>query len=476
MLSIRPASRNAEGNTHRQPFKTPSRALAENRLGTVKGKGKAGAGQTPFQSKTPFQKPLFVEADIQLKGGVHIPARPFLDKTPFPNRIVDSSNINLQQIPFLHPASTSGTPDSALRPSSTRRHIRVPRNSQKFQTPLNTKIHWNVNDDSADGISLVLPEPEKVAALPEDDFDEIEYMPPNTLDIPYQPPFDLEMPDYKVLGKALLEASRNGTFYEPEPRVEFELSPEVIEMCDVHLDFSSIPDEDPFFEMPRKKDVNTSLSKSKPSSGLANARPIPVPSKTSLASRAGAPGFPSSGSRSTFAVNKISRPGTSTSVRPLSRPLSQAAAFSTSNSKTTVARPITRVPSVASKSTVLPRDQTRPITATATTLSRSKSTTAALRPHPVHADIRSTSSAAVSVYSKPGPKSTGTILANKPASTMIQRPASSVRPKANGSMTAAATKPATNAKEAPQITELGGSIVSLDDVEASLADDFMFDV
>ncbi|KAJ3759379.1 hypothetical protein EV360DRAFT_42047 [Lentinula raphanica] len=167
MLSIRPVSRNAEGNAHRQPFKTPSRGLAENRLGTVKGKGKAAA-QTPFQSKTPFQ------------SGVHIPSRPFLDKTPFPNRTVNLQA--QQQTPFLHPTSTiSGTPDSAARPSSTRRHIRVPRNSQKFETPLNTKIPWDVNDDSEDGISLMMPEPVKVEAPPGDDFDEIEYMAPNTL-------------------------------------------------------------------------------------------------------------------------------------------------------------------------------------------------------------------------------------------------------------------------------------------------------
>ncbi|KAJ3882615.1 hypothetical protein F5051DRAFT_295399, partial [Lentinula edodes] len=128
--------------------------------------------------------------------------RPFLDKTPFPNRIVNLSNANNihAQTPYLHPTSASGTPDSALRPSSTRKHIRVPRNSQKFETPLNTRNHWDVdlNDDSADDIAVGLPE----SALPEEeDFDEIEYMAPNTFDLPYQPPFDLEMPDYKVLGK-----------------------------------------------------------------------------------------------------------------------------------------------------------------------------------------------------------------------------------------------------------------------------------
>ncbi|KAJ3890225.1 hypothetical protein GG344DRAFT_49980 [Lentinula edodes] len=177
MLSTRPISRNAENNTNRHAFKTPSRGLAENRLGTLKGKGKAGVGQqTPFQTKTPFQ------TDTQLKGGARIPARPFLDKTPFPNRIVNLSNANNihAQTPYLHPASASGTPDSALRPSSTRKHIRVPRNSQKFETPLNTRNHWDVdlNDDSADDIAVGLPEP----ALPEEeDFDEIEYMAPNTL-------------------------------------------------------------------------------------------------------------------------------------------------------------------------------------------------------------------------------------------------------------------------------------------------------
>ncbi|KAJ3772009.1 hypothetical protein FB446DRAFT_738063 [Lentinula raphanica] len=466
MLSIRPVSRNAEGNAHRQPFKTPSRGLAENRLGTVKGKGKAAA-QTPFQSKTPFQKPLFVEADIQLKGGVHIPSRPFLDKTPFPNRTVNLQA--QQQTPFLHPTSaTSGTPDSAARPSSTRRHIRVPRNSQKFETPLNTKIPWDVNDDSEDGISLMMPEPVKVEAPPGDDFDEIEYMAPNTLDLPYQPPFDLEMPDFKVLGKALMENSFNGAFLEPEPPVEFTIRPEDIEICDVGLDFSLIPDEDPFFDMHFQRSVDSSSSKSKPRSGIPNARSVPTNARATTASRGGVSGFLNSGPRTTAGAAKvITRITQSTSMLPPSKPVSRTGPVSTSNSRTTVTRP----PSVALKSTVLPRNQAQP--ATTSTISRSKSTTAVSRPGKVNTVTRPASSAAVTALrpTKLGPNSSTTTSTTRPPSTLVR-----LRPIPSSTATRGDSKSALSTKVKPQSADLGGSIVSVADVEADLVEDFMFDV
>jgi hypothetical protein len=78
---------------------------------------------------------LFTEADIQLKGGIQAPPCPLLDKTPFPNR---TATANIQQTLFLH----VDTPDSAMRPSSTRKHFRVPRNSQKSEMPVNTSNHW----------------------------------------------------------------------------------------------------------------------------------------------------------------------------------------------------------------------------------------------------------------------------------------------------------------------------------------------
>ncbi|KAF9076442.1 hypothetical protein BDP27DRAFT_1313325 [Rhodocollybia butyracea] len=335
MLSNRPAP---QTNVHKHTLKTPSRALAENRLatGTVNGKK---ALQTPFQSKTPFQKPLFTEADTQLKGGVRAPARPFLDKTPFPNRIATAVNFqNPIQTPFLH----TSTPDSAQRPSSTRRHVRVPRKSQKFETPVNTQNHWDISDDN---IPVVAQEPPKVY-VPEDDFDEIEYMPPNTLDLPYQPPFDFEMPDYKVLGKSFMDASRKGAFYEPIPDVEIDIKPEDIELCNIDLDFSTIPNDDPFLDL-RGVQTIRAVAASKPKSTFTSgARPVPVPTRTALA------GIPSSRPL----IPKTSRPGTSASLRAPSRVVSRATTISTS--KTTIGRPMSAVSHEPARTATVSRNNT----------------------------------------------------------------------------------------------------------------------
>ncbi|KAJ3866095.1 hypothetical protein EV359DRAFT_62601 [Lentinula novae-zelandiae] len=426
MLSTRPISRNAENNTNRHAFKTPSRGLAENRLGALKGKGKAGVGQqTPFQTKTPFQKPLFTEADTQLKGGVRVPTRPFLDKTPFPNRIVNLNNIHAQT-PYLHPASASGTPgtpDSALRPSSTRKHIRVPRNSQKFETPLNTRNHWDVdsNDESADGIAVGLPEP----ALPEEeeDFDEIEYMAPNTLDLPYQPPFDLEMPDYKVLGKTIMEASRNGAFHEPlESPVEFEIRAEDIEICDVALDFSSISDADPFFEFPYKELVN------------------PQPVLQAFQARVYALLQPQSLAKYLIQAHRL----LTTLTRPVPRTASRTAVSSRVGESTRPVNTATTIVRVASRS--------RARSNTTTNASSVVGAVAGLK--------RPASSAAAS-----GKTTVRSVVTSNSTTTVatLKRPT---------------TLPARITDVVAQASELGGDIVRLDRQEslADLGDDFMFDV
>lgn len=471
-----------------------------------------------------------------MKGGVRVPTRPFLDKTPFPNRIVNLNNIHAQT-PYLHPASASGTPgtpDSALRPSSTRKHIRVPRNSQKFETPLNTRNHWDVdsNDESADGIAVGLPEP----ALPEEeeDFDEIEYMAPNTLgtsalysspvtvilkqrrlyvDLPYQPPFDLEMPDYKVLGKTIMEASRNGAFLEPlESPVEFEIRAEDIEICDVALEFSSIcesfsfllsvghslcthcpsgsfdiADADPFFEFPYKELANPQPVKPKPTRSIIT-RPMPLPTKGSIVTRTGASGIPSSGLRSTTAAvtSKISHPSTSTSVRPLSRPVSQTA---TSNSRTTLTRP---VPRTASRTAVSSRvgESTRPVN-TATAVVRGNSTTSTTVASRSRARSNTTTNAlsvvgAVASLKRPassaaasGKTTVRSVVTSNSTTTVatLKRPTTLVRSKSTNTATSV-MKPARITDVVGQASELGGDIVRLDRQEslADLGDDFMFDV
>jgi hypothetical protein len=115
-------------------------------------------------------------------------SRPLLDKTPFQNR---TRNANA---PFFTPAPHSTKlylldPQSAdsqllsqgsgsLRPSSTRKHIRIPRSASKsFETPISKG-----NPYEADDISIEVPEVvEKKQVIGEEDYDEIEYMPPSAI-------------------------------------------------------------------------------------------------------------------------------------------------------------------------------------------------------------------------------------------------------------------------------------------------------
>lgn len=98
-----------------------------------------------------------------------------------------------------------------------------------FETPANkgNNLWGDVSD-----ISICLPDVEPAPAVVEDDYDEIEYMAPNTLgektglrlfaahilslDMPYQPPFDFELPDYKVVGKTLVELSYSQPYYDED--------------------------------------------------------------------------------------------------------------------------------------------------------------------------------------------------------------------------------------------------------------------
>lgn len=120
-------------------------------------------------------KSLFKDA-TQLKTAPRLVTRPLGDKTPFPNR----SNAQIQpfQTPYVD-TRYGGTPDSALRPSSLRTHIKVPRGSlgKNFETPMNNNgRHWDVSD-----IEISVPESPTKVEVQEDDFDEVEYGPPNTL-------------------------------------------------------------------------------------------------------------------------------------------------------------------------------------------------------------------------------------------------------------------------------------------------------
>ncbi|KAK0440307.1 hypothetical protein EV421DRAFT_793197 [Armillaria borealis] len=203
MLTSRPISRNNDLAGQRQMLaKTPGRVIHQNENAnrgpaTVHGKGKNTLLQTPFNGGK------FNKEGTQGKLTTQAPSRPLVDKTPFPNR----TGVQFQTPYTFNFAS----PDSVLRPSSLRRHVRVPRSATKsFETPVNTGNPWNCD------VSIGSPEIVVQQLVLEDDLDEIEYMPPNTLDTPYVPPFDFDFPDYKFVGKALLEITRAPP-YEDEP-------------------------------------------------------------------------------------------------------------------------------------------------------------------------------------------------------------------------------------------------------------------
>ncbi|OBZ70534.1 hypothetical protein A0H81_09463 [Grifola frondosa] len=143
-------------------------------------------------------------------------SRPLGDKTPFPNRVAGA-------VPFKTPAPETAKlaklsllePEPAqilaplLRPSSARKSLRIPLNGSagrraSFKTPETQGNHWDVSDGDMDlGGDVAVEEVEVQEMEAEGLDDEIEYMPPTAIDLPYEPPFD--MPDYKVLGRNLFE-------------------------------------------------------------------------------------------------------------------------------------------------------------------------------------------------------------------------------------------------------------------------------
>ncbi|KAF5312140.1 hypothetical protein D9619_002605 [Psilocybe cf. subviscida] len=216
MLSSRPVQLPTDGVYF--PTKTPSRGL-KNRVENAHAMGgvamttnaKGGkhailAPKTPFQPSS-AQPHRLVGKDQKI---ILTTKRALGDKTPLPNRF--GNNVFLQTpLPGLSKMNKltqdagratefgGGTPDSVQRPSSLRKHIKQPRNSGKFETPANKGNHWDISDGDIEVLETQ-PEVEEDSL---DDLDELEYGPPNTLDLPYEPPFDFKLPDYKEVGKTL---------------------------------------------------------------------------------------------------------------------------------------------------------------------------------------------------------------------------------------------------------------------------------
>ncbi|KAJ7671209.1 hypothetical protein B0H17DRAFT_1335482 [Mycena rosella] len=248
--------------------KTPGRENAIYRGPmTVHGKGKQNllAPVQPHSVQPQRTKDALSKNPTRL-----VIARPLGDKTPFPNRDAAASKFATplpgaqkiaklvlldanrpSELKLLHPGAT---PDSVARPSSTRKHVRAPRSASKqFETPVTTGNHWDVSE-----LDLVVPpaaEPQ-APAPPTDDYDEIEYMPPNTLDTQYTPPFEFSLPNYAAVGASLLHLAHSYP-HDDTPPPEFDSLP----AFDVDAYTCAMPafarpelqSDDPFLEAPPPK-------------------------------------------------------------------------------------------------------------------------------------------------------------------------------------------------------------------------------
>ncbi|EED78599.1 predicted protein [Postia placenta Mad-698-R] len=164
-------------------------------------------------------RPLTAKSQRTLKVKPFITvSRPLGDKTPFPNRVANDAqsqtpsplNEKLAKLSLEEPGPAI-VPGALLRPSSARTSLRIPRTSggkYEFKTPITQGNHWDVSDGDIDVESEIQSEEQE--AVQEEDYDEIEYMPPTAIIPPYEPPF--EMPDYKVLGKTMWEMMHSVKF------------------------------------------------------------------------------------------------------------------------------------------------------------------------------------------------------------------------------------------------------------------------
>ncbi|KAF8655606.1 hypothetical protein AX16_002988 [Volvariella volvacea WC 439] len=294
MLSSRPIQIHTDAPVNTLPAKTPRRAPKHGRMEnagvppTVNAKAKGVLVNTPYhagpaqQGAKEYQKPLL--ATLSKPGGT----RPLGDKTPFPNRTAR----RIQETPAPDSALKPGALDLAIdalleevdwdignrRLSSTRKRPRLPKSAEKhFQTPPNNQGSVWV---PGKGQLLLQPELEEedadaevqdagVESEEKEDYDEIEYMPPK-LEVPYQPPFDFKMPDYKKVGSMLYEMAHSYYYDDtPLPPIEFSLEKEdTISWDDLHpCTHEDFLDDDPFEQVTtRKPHIPGAASKSRPTS------------------------------------------------------------------------------------------------------------------------------------------------------------------------------------------------------------------
>ncbi|KAJ8586117.1 hypothetical protein M405DRAFT_795972 [Rhizopogon salebrosus TDB-379] len=317
MFSSRPLGITSDGD-YRNMTKTPGRHMLKSRSAlqenaghhihvpsTVVGKAKKPALQhTPFHLNTSQPQKIWKDHDgaTKSKGKAPLaPSRPLGDKTPFPNCIANHATPLQVTKPVFNVM-----PGALLRPSSARKHIRLPHSASKsFQTPVTGGNHWDVSDIDINPEVAVVPN----QLIEEDDCDEVEYMPPKLPELPYEPPF--ELPNYKEVGKTLLALTHSYLIEAVPPHATF-------------TEFTTLVSDDKFFasdilSLPHLDDDSpfTRVSPTlKPESGVTRAPSSwknTVPLRTSRAASTIAHSTLAATSRLRSGPQAVSRP---TSIRP----------------------------------------------------------------------------------------------------------------------------------------------------------------
>lgn len=186
MLSLRSNAVHGDGPSHTIYTKTPGRNMIKARNALQENVLYHPPGSVVVKTKT-VHTPLRPRIGKSAFGNAKVPVtitRPLGDKTPFPNRTLNTAALDtpsprITKLPSLDPSDD--LPVSVPRPSATRRHLRVPRVSAEYkQAPVtpasrNQASHWDVGE-----LSVSEPRAENIN---QEDHDEIEYMPPKAIGI-----------------------------------------------------------------------------------------------------------------------------------------------------------------------------------------------------------------------------------------------------------------------------------------------------
>ncbi|KAI0949106.1 hypothetical protein AcW1_008806 [Taiwanofungus camphoratus] len=496
MLSAWPVSLNEDASLHPTRTKTPGRtlkgrnALQENAVyhGPMTVNAKSKIAQTPL-------RPLTAHAHKVGKGSVKPKVtltRPLLDKTPFPNRVANS-------VPFKTPVPQTAklaklslldagpivTPGALLRPSSTRKSLRIPRSSSggkayKFETPVTQGNHWDVSDGD---VSVGEVDTEEKKAVEEEDYDEVEYGPPTAIDPSYEPPF--EMPDYKVLGRTLFEMAHSDHF---DDTADHYYAADIETQIDIHellkasgfasspskwekLDLPELEDDSPFRRRPATTAVQEKTM-AKPAPRAGASRP------TSIARPATRPGPPVRPQPTAASTRAPSRATTSTATGIATRPATSASTMNHAG------RMIHKPGATVSATAATARSATSSGVRTATVIRKPPSASSSK----LKAPLSSTTSAAATVPRRvPVPSSSSTVPAaprcapaplrvGSTTRTQLATKATAVPGHGGSSSVMGARSKLSSATALPKAKAVRDDLLLVFDDVADVDEDFKFDV